>query len=82
MAYYEITMNSFGSECPANWEEIADYLNDIIDGYIDELTTTDEDGMETIDEDTLRERVDALWECWCAGDLEGAPAPVGAWEDR
>ena len=28
---YYITVESFGSECPENWEEIAAFLNDIID---------------------------------------------------
>ena len=73
---HEITMDSFGSDCPANWEEIASYLNDIIETYVEELTTTDNLGMEEIDEDELRRRIDDLWECYCAGDLEGAPAPV------
>ena len=78
MKNFEITMDSFGSECPANWEEIADFLNDIINGWIEELTIVDEDGAEELDEDTLTERVNGLWETWCAGELEGAPAPVPA----
>lgn len=72
----EITMDSFGSECPNNWEEIAEYLNGIIDTYLDELTTIDEDGIEDCDDEELRSRVEALWERYCAGELEGAPAPI------
>ena len=53
-----ITMDSFGSECPANWEEIADFLNAIIE----------ERGIEN-DEDAL----DQLWEDYCNGDIPGAP---------
>jgi len=30
MSYY-VTENSFGSEIPENWGQIADYLNQIID---------------------------------------------------
>lgn len=74
---YMIDMDSFGSECPANWEEIASYLNDIIDTYIAEATSIDEDGMEWIDDEAaLRDRIAALWESYCAGDIAEAPAPV------
>ena len=76
MSSYEITMDSFGSECPENWEEIADFLNGIIETYVDELTTTDEDGAEETDWDELKYRVNNLWETYCAGELEGAPAPI------
>ena len=67
---YHITMNSFGSECPTNWEEIADYLNGILDATPD---ITDADGDLTTDG---REKVDAIWETYCAGDMPDAPAPV------
>lgn len=53
-----ITMDSFGSECPSNWEEIADFLNAIIE----------ERGIEN-DLDEL----DQLWEDYCNGDIPGAP---------
>lgn len=68
---YHITMNSFGDTCPTNWEAIADHLNAIIDatpGIIDPDT-----GDPTPEG---REKIDTLWEAWCAGDLPGAPAPV------
>ena len=70
---YYVNMDSFGAMCPANWEEIADCLNDIIDGYIDELTATDALGFETLDEAELRERCDRLWEDYCGGRLPDAP---------
>lgn len=73
---YEITMDSFGDTCPTNWEEIAAHLNNRIETYISELTTVDEDGVEDIDEDELRRRVEKLWESYCSGDLDDAPAPV------
>ena len=66
---YHITMDSFGQDCPANWEEIADYLN----GVIDEMDVTDEDGELTMDG---RDQIEALWERYCAGEFEGAPAPI------
>ena len=30
----------------------------------------------------FRERCDSLWETYCAGELDGAPVPVGVWEDN
>ncbi len=53
-----ITMDSFGSECPENWEEIADFLNALIE----------ERGIEN-DPDELNR----LWEDYCNGDIPGAP---------
>lgn len=53
-----ITMDSFGSECPSNWEEIADFLNAIIE----------ERGIENDPEE-----LDQLWEDYCNGDIPGAP---------
>jgi hypothetical protein len=53
-----ITMDSFGSMIPENWEEIADFLNGIIE----------ERGIEN-DQDEL----DQLWEDYCNGDIPGAP---------
>ena len=53
-----ITMDSFGSDLPENWEEIADFLNNLIE----------ERGIEN-DQDEL----DQLWEDYCNGDIPGAP---------
>ena len=53
-----ITMDSFGSECPSNWEEIADFLNALIE----------ERGIENDPEE-----LDQLWEDYCNGDIPGAP---------
>lgn len=74
---YEITMDSFGSECPTNWEEIADFLNDIIETYVDELTTTDEDGVESTDWRELRDKTEQLWEDYWNGKIDGAPIAEG-----
>lgn len=66
-------MNSFGSNCPMNWEEIADYLNALLNEKIT-------DDMDEID---IRDLSDSIWEAYCAGDLDGAPAPSDEpWEDR
>ena len=57
MDYY-ITEDSFGEYCPVNWQEIADYLN----GLIDE---------KGIAEDF--EAVCDLWEDYCSGGIPGVP---------
>lgn len=70
MEYY--TMDSFGSDCPANWEEIASFLN----GLLDERVTHDMDDRD------IREIADQLWEDYWNGNLEGAPAASEElWED-
>ena len=66
---YHITMDSFGDECPRNWQEIANYLNE----RIDSMDITDEFGELTTDG---REAIDDLWERYCAGQIEGAPKPI------
>ena len=76
MFSYEITMDSFGANCPENWEEIASFLNDLIDEKADELTTTDDLGIQSVDEDELKLFVSDLWEQFCAGELEDAPKPI------
>jgi hypothetical protein len=63
-------MDSFGQECPANWEEIANYLNNIIDS----MDITDPDTGDITLEG--REALSDLWERYCAGDMPGAPAPI------
>lgn len=67
---YHYTMDSFGSECPKNWEEIADFLNGIIDnmdGIVDEFGELTQDG---------RDELDRLWIRYCSGNIPGAPAPI------
>lgn len=67
---FHITIDSFGQECPKNWEEIADYMNQ----QIDEL-----DDFE--DKRDLRDAIDEIWEnYWSAyhsGTLPNdAPIPT------
>lgn len=53
-----ITIDSFGSDVPKNWQEIADYLNTIIrDRGI-------EDGHNEVNE---------LWEAFWQGEFPDAP---------
>lgn len=80
---YRITMDSFGSICPANWEEIADYLNDKIDEIISGMVEEDEYGLECCNTDYLRAKIDALWTACLSGELADAPvASDEPWEDR
>ena len=52
-----ITVDSFGAEVPKNWEEIASFLNDIIE----------ERGL------TENSEINELWEQYWNGDVPGAP---------
>lgn len=70
MEYYD--MESFGADCPANWEEIASFLN----GLLDERVT------EGMDDRDICEIADQLWEDYWNGNLKDAPAPSEElWED-
>jgi len=55
-----INVESFGSELPKNWEEIARYLNDV----------AEEMGFETAAE------YNELWEQYWSGALRGAPEAI------
>ena len=58
-------MESFGSYCPNNWQEIADALNEYAQAVI-------------IEDDSESDKwfiLDRLWEAWCAGDYRIAPEP-------
>ena len=68
---YHITMDSFGQDCPTNWEEIAEYLNDKIDALED---ITDDTGALTPEG---RDLVDAIWEDYCNACSSGS-IPAGA----
>lgn len=56
-----ITVESFGADVPANWQEIADHLNGII-------------AERHIEDDHAA--VNDLWEEYCNGDIPGAPEPA------
>lgn len=55
-----ITVDSFGSNLPRNWEEIADFLNNLIE--------------EKGDDSKLA--VEELWEDYCSGRIEDAPEAI------
>lgn len=55
---YWITVESFGADVPENWEDIADYLNDIIRDR----------GIEND-----HNEVNDLWEAYWQGEFADAP---------
>ena len=57
------TVDSFGWNCPENWEEICDALNSI----------AEEELGDEEDDDLRREIINSIWERFCAGQLEGVP---------
>lgn len=68
---YHYDMDSFGQDCPSNWEEIANYLNAQIDA-MPNITDPDTGDLTT----EGREQIATLWERYCDGELPDAPAPV------
>ena len=60
-----ITVDSFGAHCPENWEEIAYFLNRLIDEHEPEENERDENDW-----------YDNLWEKYWKGDINGSPEPV------
>jgi len=57
------TVDSFGAECPINWEEIAEALNRIADREVAEVDN----------EVYAKEIVEGIWEAYCMGNLPGVP---------
>ena len=66
MAKYIIDEDSFGSNCPKNWEEIADFLNEIIESRAD----------GDYDVDDMNALSDEVWEQYCNGELKDAPEEI------
>ena len=58
--------DSFGSNCPDNWEEIADFLNDI-------LESETKDDMDEMD---IKNLAEDIWERYCSGLLNDAPEAI------
>lgn len=61
-----ITEDSFGSNCPNNWEEIATALNDKI------MEKIESEKPETFED--AKEIVNAIWEDFCNGEMPDVPA--------
>ena len=74
MTNYHITVDSFGSDCPTNWEEIANFLNAAIDKALDETHSAfdvgyDDTGLSAEGHDIVND----IWERYCSGELPGVP---------
>ena len=65
-----ITMDSFGQDCPQNWQEIADYLNERIDAILAKYGDDAEYSRDCSDE------IAQLWESYWNGELTDAPAAI------
>lgn len=59
--------DSFGTYCPNNWQEIADYLNDTARAC--GLREDDGGELDLVEVYAL----DIIWERWAAGAYEDAP---------
>ena len=73
---YTVDMDSFGADCPRNWEEIAEFLNDLTRR---ELVAAGEDpdrGYDPTPEG--RDIAESIWERFCSGELAECPEPI--WE--
>jgi hypothetical protein len=57
------TGDSFGWNCPENFQEICDALNSI----------AEEELGDEEDEDIRFEIINSIWERFCSGQLEGVP---------
>lgn len=55
------TCDSFGSNCPANWEDIADAANRMIDEYAASVSSDDA-------EDLILAYSEQLWSDYCSSD--------------
>ena len=60
-----ITADSFGAHLPANWKEIADAMNRMIEEY-----------KETTGEEPDNEFYDMMWESYWRGELLNVPKPL------
>ena len=77
MTHY-INMDSFGSNCPENWEEIADYLNAKIASELEDLGDDAycpgycDNGLSADGNEVLSE----IWEAYCSGEFTDCPEAV------
>lgn len=65
---YYVTGDSFGADCPDNWEEIADSINEFLDEVWDSATEEEQDEREQHEERAEREWRDFtewVWENYC-----------------
>ena len=80
---FHVTMDDFDQfdVWPSNWQDIADFLNDIIDSRIRAMIDAHDDFDAWLEVDQYRECRDIsekVWEQYCSGELddEGCPAII------
>ena len=61
------TADSFGSDCPRNWEEIASFLNGVFEERL---------GKEELDDDETWRLSNQIWEDYCNGKIPDAPKAI------
>ena len=69
MNNYLVNMDSFGDNCPTNWEEIAAFLNPMIEKVIDELGDEAEDWE-------IQDETNKIWDAFCNGEIKDCPEPI------
>ena len=77
---WRIDGESFGANCPDNWEEVANALNEEIERRAT-ANGIDEDDMDSYDEDIIEQMRDIaaqVWEDWCCDKI--GPAAIGGWD--
>lgn len=74
MTNYHINEDSFGSDCPTNWEEIADFLNSLIDRALDQTPGAYDPGYDDtgLSADG-HEIVNDIWDRFCSRNIPDAP---------
>lgn len=72
-----ITAESFGSDLPKNWEEIAKFVNNAAEKWLDDLRKDDPEYFESHDESCIYyETFEAFW------DGEFADAPIVEFDEQ
>lgn len=61
---YYFTGESFGADCPENWQEIIDYLNRKIDELPDSIFENEQDASDATEK---------IWDEYCSGHFADAP---------
>lgn len=68
-------MESFGNDCPVNYDEICQYLNDIVDKWVDDNVDMSSEWWSHENEVAFSEAMDTIWEKYWRGEYPDAPAP-------
>lgn len=66
----KITADSFGSDCPSNWEELADYMNGVAAMRLERLRNERQGELNPREESDI---YDEVWEDFFDGEFADAP---------